>query len=310
LVRRSCFGTSSHKGIVIQLKGFLLLFHTVIKREILSHLNLNAASITAVPGGDVNEAYCVLEASAKYFLKINRAERYPEMFSKEADGLAALRGCGEIQVPQTIQCGEYSGYQFLLLEWIESGVPTSGGWEKLGTALAAIHKKPQQQFGWHLDNYIGSLQQANTPSASWAEFYRSNRIMPLATLLFDNKSFSLKDVKAAESFCNRLPEIYPIEPPSLLHGDLWSGNFIFDTNGYAWIYDPAVYCGHREIDVAMTRLFGGFDERFYAAYDATYPLAAGSNSRLRYSQLYPMLVHAVLFGGGYISQAAGIIKKF
>jgi fructosamine-3-kinase len=282
----------------------------VNENDILSHLDLNGASIKAVHGGDINEAYCVSADSSKYFLKVNQAGRYPEMFSKERDGLAALRSCSEIQVPEAIQCGAFSGHQFLLLEWIERGDPTSDGWEKFGTAVAAIHKRPQQQFGWHSDNYIGSLPQVNTPSTSWVEFYSSKRILPLVNLLFDNKSFSLKDVKAAESFCNRLPEIYPIEPPSLLHGDLWSGNFMFDTKGRVWIFDPAVYCGHREMDIAMTRLFGGFDERFYAAYSTAYPLAADLNSRLRFSQLYPILVHAVLFGGGYIGQAAGIIKKF
>ena len=134
--------------------------------------------------------------------------------------------------------------------------------------------------------------------------------MPLVKTLFDSGRFSLKDVDNANSFCKNLREIFPAESPSLLHGDLWGGNFLITAPGKAAIFDPAVYFGHREMDIGMTKLFGGFDQRFYDAYNEIYPLEKGWEKRLPLTQLYPLLVHAVLFRGHYISQARAIIKQF
>ena len=128
--------------------------------------------------------------------------------------------------------------------------------------------------------------------------------------LFDAGDFSATDIRDADLFCNNLKTIFPSEPPSLLHGDLWAGNYMIISSGYAAIFDPAVYCGHREMDIGMTKLFGGFDQRFYDAYNETYPLEKQWQKRLPITQLYPLLVHAVLFGGHYISNVKDIVKQF
>jgi fructosamine-3-kinase len=277
--------------------------------SVVDSLGLDVLAVSPVAGGDINKAFRLSTTTGEFFLKVNDALRYPKMFEQEARGLAALTG-DNVRVPRVMRFGEVRGQQFLLLEWIERGAGAMDAWEKFGTGLAEIHKKPQKHFGLSSDNFIGSLSQSNRPSLSWPQFYSDQRILPLVKNLRDHGSFDNSDVASAEALCKRLAEIYPLEHPSLVHGDLWSGNFMFDDDGSACIFDPAVYCGHREMDLAMTKLFGGFDEKFYDGYRVNYPLDSGWERRLRISQLYPILVHAILFGGRYVKQAASIINKF
>jgi fructosamine-3-kinase len=173
-----------------------------------------------------------------------------------------------------------------------------------------MHKQPQEYFGLNEDNYIGSLDQNNDQYSEWYSFYTECRIKPLVKKLFDTGDFSATDIRDADLLCNSLKTILPIEPPSFLHGDLWAGNYMIISSGYAAIFDPAVYFGHREMDIGMTRLFGGFDQRFYEAYNEAYPLEKGWEKRLPITQLYPLLVHAVLFGGHYISDVKHIFSAF
>ncbi len=154
------------------------------------------------------------------------------------------------------------------------------------------------------------MQQINTLHNEWHSFYRECRIMPLVKKLFDAGNYTKADINYANSFCNNIKSIFPSEPPALLHGDLWGGNYLITSTGYAAIFDPAIYFGHREMDIGMTKLFGGFDARFYRAYDEVYPLAKGWEKRLAVTQLYPLLVHAVLFGGHYVSKTKEIIRQF
>jgi fructosamine-3-kinase len=200
--------------------------------------------------------------------------------------------------------------QYLLLEWLEKGSPQKNMWENFGAGLAMMHKSTHSYFGLDEDNYIGSLRQINTPRNEWHSFYAEFRIMPLVKVLFDSGRFSSKDIDNANSFCNNLTNIFPSESPSLLHGDLWAGNFFISSSGHAAIFDPAVYFGHREIDIGMTKLFGGFDLRFYNAYNEAYPLEKGWEKRLLFTQLYPFLVHAALFGGHYIASASNILFTY
>ena len=200
--------------------------------------------------------------------------------------------------------------QWILLHWIARGTTSEDAMTNFGIALANMHQQPQPYFGWYRDNYIGSLRQINTQYNSWPEFYTTCRIIPLVKMLFDKAVFSKSDTERASAFCKKLEVLFPTEPPALLHGDLWNGNYIIDTSGTAVIFDPAVYHGHREMDLGMSKLFGGFSNAFYDAYQQAYPLENGWQQRLPLTQLYPLLVHAVLFGGHYITNAREIMRKF
>jgi fructosamine-3-kinase len=271
--------------------------------KIIHDIGLNVQNIERVSGGDINQAFCIHGNSKKYFLKINSASAYTGMFAKEAKGLTALIANYRLQIPNLVKHGIVGDEQYLLLEWMERGTPSKNFWEDFGTALALMHKKPQAYFGFEEDNFIGSLHQSNKKHDSWTAFYAEERIIPLTNKLgFDKRS--------VETFCSKLDPLFPKEAPSLLHGDLWNGNFMCAANGKACIYDPAVYYGHREMDLGMTKLFGGFDQKFYEAYNDTYPLQKGWEERIPLTQLYPLLVHAVLFGGGYTNSAKDIMKRF
>ncbi len=172
-----------------------------------------------------------------------------------------------------------------------------------------MHRSTRPYFGWKEDNYIGNLIQRNTPHSDWSSFYAVCRILPLIQKLFDEQKYTRGDMTRSETFCKKLPELFPEEAPALLHGDLWQGNFLISDQGIS-VYDPAVYYGHREMEIGMTLLFGGFDRQFYNAYERIYPLAAGWEERIPVAQLYPVLVHAVLFGGPYVQKACSIIKRY
>ncbi len=279
-------------------------------RAIINKSGLTINSFHSVGGGDINDAYCLVADEKKYFLKINDAARFPRMFEKEARGLTALEKESRFVIPKVIQHGEVNGRQFLVLEWLEKGRPLKNFWEDFGTAVADMHKTRQNYFGFEEDNYIGSLQQNNTKHESWPGFYTNCRVMPLIRKLKDAGRFSTTDIAAAEVFCKQLDTIFPSEYPSLLHGDLWGGNYMISENGRVAIYDPAVYFGHREMDLGMTLLFGGFSAPFYEAYHQTYPLEKGWRQRIRCTQLYPLLVHAILFDGQYLNSVKEILRTF
>lgn len=266
--------------------------------------------VSRVHGGDINTAWCLHTKEHKYFVKVNDAASYPGMFKKEADGLDAISKTGTVKVPQVIKLGVKDGRQYIVLEWLEREAPVRNFWDQFGKALASLHRQQQLHFGWHEDNYIGSLHQKNTQHQKWLSFCYECRILPLVEKLFDSGKFSKKEVEAAEHMCAISHNLFPDEPAALLHGDLWSGNFMAANNGLPAIYDPAVYFGHREMDIGMTKLFGGFHLDFYRAYNEVYPLESGWEQRLPQTQLYPLLVHAVLFGGHYVSNAAEILKRF
>jgi len=279
-------------------------------QNIFKDCGLNVQRYERVHGGDINSAFCLFTSTGNFFLKVNDKNRYPLMFTREANGLDKLRELCILNIPQVIKYGSCNDQQYLLLEWLVKGTPKKDMWENFGQELAMMHKRPQEYFGLHEDNYIGSLNQNNDPHDEWPSFYTECRIMHLVKKLFDAGNFPQTDIKVAEFFCNRLKNIFPPESPSLLHGDLWAGNYLISTSGYAAIFDPAIYFGHREMDIGMTKLFGGFDQRFYEAYNETYPLEKGWEERLPITQLYPLLVHAVLFGGHYISNVRDILKQF
>jgi fructosamine-3-kinase len=281
----------------------------MLSEKIIKAAGFPVERYTRVSGGDINDAFCIFTSGKKYFLKVNSSSQYPGMFEKEASGLKALSENCDLNIPQVIKSSTMEDEQFLLLEWLDNGTKSKNFWEDFGSGLAKLHLKKQDFFGWKENNFIGSLVQLNEQKNSWAEFYAEQRILPLAKQVFEANMFNAKEMKNAESLCSKLDQLFPREHPSLLHGDLWSGNFMCSIKGPA-IFDPAVYCGHREMDLGMAKLFGGFDSEFYEAYHHTYPLEKDWQKRIPLTQLYPLLVHAVLFGGGYASSAANIIRSF
>ena len=263
---------------------------------------------TPVTGGCINSCFRLETSSGNLFLKYNFASRYPKMFDAESRGLRLLHKAGAIPVPQVIASGEIRDLSYLILEWIDTGVREKNFWKKFGGMLAKLHRNDSENFGLDHDNYIGSLAQSNRQSDSWIHFFIQERLEPQIRIARDAGVMNSSLVKMFSNLFIRLPGMIPGERPSLLHGDLWSGNFLVGKGGGAAVIDPAVYYGHREMDLAMTKLFGGFDSGFYEAYEESFPLQEGFDSRVDIHNLYPLMVHVNLFGGGYLHQVQSILK--
>ena len=266
--------------------------------------------VTPVFGGDINDAYkLTLSDGRQVFMKANRYAGL-SFFQAEADGLEAIRATGAISVPKVIAVGRDQQYgPFLLLEWVETVPNDPDFWESFGRNLARMHQAPTSRFGWGKDNYIGASPQINTQHDSWIAFYRDCRLSPQferAQHYFDPSMW-----KRITRLLDHL-EDHLVEPPhpSLLHGDLWSGNFITGNDGQAWLIDPAVYVGHAEADLAMTELFGGFAPAFYSAYREVNPLQPGYEQRRDLYNLYHLLNHLNLFGRGYLSSVLKILNRY
>ena len=266
----------------------------------------------AVGGGCIHRAAIARFASGKLrFVKWNR-DAPADMFEAEAGGLRALAAPGAVRVPSDAEAGERAGIRFLVMEAIEQGSRESGFFETFGRELAQLHRRARaDRHGFAHDNYIGSTPQPNGWMEDGVEFVRTRRLgHQLALARRRGRSDATLD-RLGDRLLDRLDEWLggTEEAPSLLHGDLWSGNFLSDRDGRAVLVDPAAYYGHREADLAMTRLFGGFDAGFYEAYEESWPLPPGSEDRLAIHQLYHLLNHLNLFGGGYRAGCVRILKR-
>jgi protein-ribulosamine 3-kinase len=268
----------------------------------------NHVSFTSVGGGSINQTFRVTAASKNYFCKINSVAEYPGLFAKESNGLQALASVNCIATPAVQGVYEHSEHQILLLEWIEGGIRTTAFWKDFGERLAKLHTITNTSCGFHEDNYMGALPQLNTFTNNWCDFFRDQRLKPQAALAGNKLPASLH--AALEKLYSKLQAIFPPEPASLLHGDLWSGNFLCNEQSEPVLIDPAVYFGHSSMDLAMTNLFGGFDKAFYDAYSYWRPLPANYREQWEVCNLYPLLIHLNLFGGGYLSSIAQCLRRF
>jgi len=266
--------------------------------------------ISSVGGGSINDAFRLETSVGNFFVKVNSASRYPRMFEKEALGLKMLSATQTLSVPDIVAFGETGNDSFLLLSFIESRPQTSNFWSQFGEQLADLHRHSNPTFGLDHNNYIGSLIQHNNTHETWADFFREERLEPQLKQARDQGHVDSEVSRAFQRFYRQLDQLFPNEPPTLLHGDLWSGNFMSGNQGEPVIVDPAVYFGHREMDLAMSQLFGGFSSHFYEAYHSTFPLENGWRKRLDYCNLYPLMVHVNLFGGGYLSSVKSILRSF
>ena len=269
-------------------------------------------SVQPVFGGDINRAFRLTANGRNIFMKANRKEN-EAFFASETAGLDAIRKTKTICVPETLGRGTDGRYgAFLLLEWCE-GRQSRKFFENFGHQLAAMHRaetsKIVKKYGFPEDNFIGAGKQENTPEESWVVFFRDHRLKPQFQRA--DSWFESSDRKKIRHLLDHLEDYLP-EPafPSLLHGDLWSGNYLVGNDGEAWLIDPAVYVGHAETDLAMTELFGGFPQRFYAAYNEANPIDSGYRERRDLYNLYHLLNHLNLFGGGYLGAVREILRFF
>ncbi|MCW3031976.1 MAG: hypothetical protein QOK19_2449 [Solirubrobacteraceae bacterium] len=263
-------------------------------------LPAGASDARPVGGGDINEAYRVTLADGREAFVKTRREPIPGEYAAEANGLAWLAEPGLLRTPAVLEQDE----RYLALEWVERGTLSPDGAEQLGSALAGTHLAGAEQFGAPPgapgDTGFGSLRLPNDPAPDWPTFYAEQRLRPLRSLAEERGTLSPSGARAIEAVCERIGELCgPPEPPARLHGDLWSGNVMAGADGGAWLIDPSAYGGHREVDLAMLRLFGAPSQRIFDAYEAAAPLADGAERRVELYQLAPLLVHAVLFGGSY-----------
>lgn len=275
----------------------------------IHHLPVTLLHVVPVFGGSINKAAKLETNAGLFFVKWNDAKKFPGMFDAEIRGLQLLRETNTLHIPEVISSGTVDADAWLLQRFLLKTTPDAAARYEAGCALATLHKTSATHFGLDHPNYIGSLPQQNNMHATWAAFYAEERIIPQIRMAFDKQAVGKTIVKQAELFCERIGEIFPEEKPALLHGDLWSGNFMHSANGPA-VFDPAVYYGHREMDLAMSRLFGGFDADFYAGYEAEFPTEQNAPQRVDYCNLYPLLVHVNLFGGSYVQDVTAVLKKF
>jgi fructosamine-3-kinase len=266
-----------------------------------------AAQWQSQSGSSLNETWRLEVGGARYFVKANVASRLP-MFAAEADALRELARAGTVRVPLPVASGKAAGVSYLVLEWLDLGPGGRGA--ALGRALARLHRHTADGFGWHRDNTIGTMHQANAWCDDWAEFFAECRIGPQLALAVRNGHTGELQRRGARLLA-AIPALLAghAPRPALLHGDLWSGNAAAQPDGVPVVFDPAVYYGDREADLAMTELFGGFDADFYAAYRAEWPLDPGYEVRRTLYNVYHVLNHLNLFGGAYRARAEAMIAQ-
>ncbi|MGY3211270.1 fructosamine kinase family protein [Mucilaginibacter sp. HD30] len=274
------------------------------------HLSDTITGSRFVSGGSINIAYELQTAGGKYFLKVNHKALYPGMFAAEAKGLALLAQTNTVKVPVIVLQGDAGNESFLLLEWVDAKRGSVQATRALGAQLAQIHSNTASEFGLDTDNYIGSLPQSNKKHGKWSDFFIQERLQPMVSLAADKRLLEYADAGNFEKLYGKLPELFEEEAPSLLHGDLWSGNYLTTPADEPYLIDPAVYYGHREVDLAMTTLFGGFSNEFYMSYNEAFPLAKGWQQRTDLWNLYPLLVHLNLFGAGYLDRVRDALNTY
>jgi protein-ribulosamine 3-kinase len=282
---------------------------SAIQQSITESCHLLLQHFSFCGGGCINQGGKLTTSKGIFFLKWNSDSKYPGMFEAEAKGLQLLLKPNVIHIPKVVLHDVADSWQFILMEFIDEKPSSHSYWDDLGRLLAGLHSNTAPTFGLDHHNYIGSLQQSNTPSADWVEFFCEHRLRTQLKLAFDQDKINRQLLHQFDVLFRKLPSVLPVEKPALLHGDLWRGNLISDELGNPCLIDPAVYYGNREAEIAFTRLFGGFSDYFYNAYEDAFPIQSGFAERINIYNLYPLLVHVNLFGGGYLSQVVSILNR-
>jgi protein-ribulosamine 3-kinase len=282
-------------------------FQEVVKQAIGSEAKIE--SVEHVGGGCINSSAKIATNRGSFFIKWNSSTR-AEMFQREVEGLEILQASNTIKIPTILGLATIDQNTFLLLELIESKQTAPSFWVDFGQKIAQMHRKSSMHFGHDHSNFIGSLDQSNKKHQDWASFFISERIVPQLKLAESSRKIDGTFLRKFDTLFSKLADLIPKESPSLLHGDLWSGNFLCGEESKPVIFDPAIYFGHREMEIAFTRLFGGFDNRFYTSYQKEFPLEWGFEDRIDIHNLYPLLVHVNLFGTSYLSGIHQTLKRF
>lgn len=284
-----------------------------LKPLIVEALGVELVSDRHVSGGDISRAARATLADGREIMIKWRSGPPHELFAAEQHGLDLLRSAGALRVPQVLAHGQtvVEGMSYIVLEWLGRGASSRRVLEALGIGLAKLHQTTAAQYGLERDNFIGTNPQLNQPGDNWVTFFRDRRLAFQMELAARNNYLSTRRGRLLERLLARLVEWLPPRPPaSLLHGDLWGGNWLVTGAGQAALIDPAVYYGHREAELAFTGLFGGFSETFYAAYNHTWPLEPGYNERKDLYNLYHLLNHLNLFGESYGGSVDAILRNY
>lgn len=289
-----------------------LMLPDTLRSQLTLDVGCTVLEVVPVAGGDISKAFRIrCSTGRRVFMKYSSEPEASDIFRAESIGLALLGASRVIDVPKVLKHGsDGAGNAYILQEFVERGKPTPLFWDQFGMAMANLHGNTSAFFGFSHDNYIGRLKQSNQRLNSWPEFYAAQRLIPQMERAVQSGAMNQADARLLEGLCRRLENLCPQEPPALIHGDLWSGNFICDTGGRPVLVDPSASFSHREMDLAMARLFGGFHQRFFESYADNWPLEPGFDERINVYQLYYLLVHVNHFGGSYIQDARAVLKKW
>lgn len=284
------------------LKDLIPVISQKIAEEIVSTKPLS--------GGSISSAYLINSDKSKYFLKVNSAPNALKMFHEEQKGLNAIEATKTIAVPHVYFADILDQNAFILMDFIESKRPSPSDYSRLGIELAKLHKVVFNEFGFTSDNFIGSLPQSNKKHDSWSNFYWTERIYPQLQLALNQGLLSVDEVPTEDQFTSLFNSFIDEFKPSLLHGDLWGGNYLISEDGTPFLIDPAVYIGHNMVDIAMSQLFGSFGHEFYDSYHKIIERPKQYNEQIDLYQLYFLLVHLNLFGKGYYSSVSTILSRY
>ena len=303
--------TNSKKGWA----GGTILLESMLSSGFKTHigqvLDCTIKKIEPVSGGDISIAYGIYTQTHRFFCKVNDSAFALDMFFAEKVGLECIQQTKTIKVPEILGCGRYGGRSFLLMEFVETKNPDRKDLETFGRQLAQMHSQVGgESFGWNRNNFIGNLPQSNNKHEDWASFFVFERLLPQLKLSNERKLLSPNEIPSENTLLKGCLHFFPKVRPALLHGDLWSGNYLIGVQGDPYLIDPSVYYGDPKVDLAMTRLFGGFPSRFYDAYRECVPIEAYENERVDIYQLYYLLVHLNLFGKSYYPSVARLLKTY
>ncbi len=273
-------------------------------------LGADIQQVLSVKGGDINQSRLIRTSKGSFFLKFNTSSSANLILSSEKKGLTLIASSGKIRTPNLISLNRNSEGSFLLMEYISSKSPSPLFWHQFGVQLADLHRVRNTHFGLDHSNYIGTLPQSNSYHSDLLSFIIEERYAPQIKMAFNQGLLNKQDLDVTNLFFKQLTNLIPREKPSLIHGDLWSGNFMVNHLDHVVLIDPSVSYGPREMDIAMSLLFGGFNKGFYQSYNESYPLLSGWEERMEIYQLYYLLAHLNMFGRSYAGSVRNILRKY